>query len=273
MLALFCLRLAAGMTGCLLPLPARLINPRFYRVQFLTVLGMACLGWLFLADIPASLSLVLNLLLIGSMVLAFAGSFVWSLEGAPAGKTLIVLTSLSLFAAQGIVETVSATTSPRMPNVQYPMAGAVEPSTLDIGHWSLVILAGFASSLVLGSAMTAMLMGHSYLVAPSMSLVPLLRLILLLGSALLLRGLIEAGRLLWWTSEHGWGMLGTETLLWLPVRWGIGLLLPLILAWMAWQTTRIRSTQSSTGILYVVVIFCFLGELTSLLLRDRGVTL
>jgi hypothetical protein len=51
------------------------------------------------------------------------------------------------------------------------------------------------------------------------------------------------------------------------------LLLPLVLGWMAWQTTRIRSTQSSTGILYVVVIFCFLGELTSLLLRDRGVTL
>ncbi len=68
-------------------------------------------------------------------------------------------------------------------------------------------------------------------------------------------------------------MLGVETLLWLPVRWLVGLLLPLVLTVMAWQTTRIRATQSSTGILYVVVIFCFLGELNSLLLRDRGVTL
>ena len=46
----------------------------------------------------------------------------------------------------------------------------------------------------------------------------------------------------------------------------LGFVAPLVLGWMAWQTARIRSTQSATGILYVVVIFCFLGELTSLLL-------
>jgi hypothetical protein len=61
--------------------------------------------------------------------------------------------------------------------------------------------------------------------------------------------------------------------LWLPVRWLVGFLAPLGLVWMAWQAARIRSTQSATGILYVVVIFCFLGELTGLLLRDGGVTL
>ena len=32
---------------------------------------------------------------------------------------------------------------------------------------------------------------------------------------------------------------------------------------MAWETARIRSTQSATGILYVVTIVCFLGELLS----------
>jgi hypothetical protein len=35
---------------------------------------------------------------------------------------------------------------------------------------------------------------------------------------------------------------------------------------MAWESAKIRSTQSATGILYVVVIFCFLGELSSQLL-------
>ena len=34
----------------------------------------------------------------------------------------------------------------------------------------------------------------------------------------------------------------------------------------------IRSTQSATGILYVVVIFCFLGELTGQLLRSDRLT-
>ena len=48
----------------------------------------------------------------------------------------------------------------------------------------------------------------------------------------------------------------------------------LVLGWMAWETARIRSTQSATGILYVVVIVCFLGELTSQLLVEKtGYTL
>lgn len=257
MLALFCLRLAAGMMGCLLLLPAKQINPRFYRTQFLTALGLSCLAWLFLNEVPPLRDQALNALVIASMVLAFVGSFVWSLEGAPAGKTLILLTTLTLFAALGIVEVSQAPGEPGLPS----LAGAAAES------------AGFASAVLLGTALTAMLMGHSYLIAPTMSLVPLLRLIALLAGALLVRGVIEGSRLLWWTSEHDWGMLDTEMRLWLPVRWGVGLLLPLILGALAWQTTRIRSTQSSTGILYVVVIFCFLGELTSLLLRPRGVTL
>jgi len=62
--------------------------------------------------------------------------------------------------------------------------------------------------------------------------------------------------------------------LWLPVRWGIGLLGPLVFGWLAYRTAKIRSTQSATGILYVVVILAFLGELTSLLLlRDTGLPL
>ena len=54
------------------------------------------------------------------------------------------------------------------------------------------------------------------------------------------------------------------------VALGLGLAGPLLFGWMAWQAARIRSTQSATGILYVVVIFCFLGELTSLLLQSSS---
>src|SRR5262249_37027604 len=57
-----------------------------------------------------------------------------------------------------------------------------------------------------------------------------------------------------------------DAALWLPLRWGLGFVGPLVLGGMAWQTARMRSTQSATGILYVVVIFCFLGELTAELL-------
>src|SRR5262245_35197408 len=65
---------------------------------------------------------------------------------------------------------------------------------------------------------------------------------------------------LWlWTATPGGRTLDQEVLLWLAVRWGIGFLGPLALGWLAWETTRIRSTQSATGILYVVVVLCFLG--------------
>jgi hypothetical protein len=57
----------------------------------------------------------------------------------------------------------------------------------------------------------------------------------------------------------------------LSVRWALGLIAPLVLGWLAYETARIRSTQSATGILYVVVIVTFLGELTSqLLLEENG---
>src|SRR5262249_29320014 len=119
----------------------------------------------------------------------------------------------------------------------------------------------------------AMLMGHNYLVAPSMSLVPLYRLLGALAVALVLRLVVEGYALGSWTSEHSLANLTPDATLWLPVRWGVGLVAPAVLCWMAWPTARSRSTQSATGILYVVVIFCFLGELTGQLLRGDGVTL
>jgi hypothetical protein len=123
-----------------------------------------------------------------------------------------------------------------------------------------------ASAAVLGSATTAMLMGHSYLIAPAMSMTPLLRLLAALGATLLIR-IAGAGLGLWqWTAVGSTGNLDSETMLWMAARWLLGFVGPLVLGWLAWETARIRSTQSATGILYVVVILCFLGELTSLLL-------
>src|SRR5262249_4053513 len=130
---------------------------------------------------------------------------------------------------------------------------------LNAASFSMRLADELTSAALLGSATTAMLMGHSYLITPTMSLTPLRRLLCALLASLTLR-MVLAGLGLWsWTREHSLVNLEDETVLWLPLRWGIGLLAPLILGWMAWQTARIRSTQSATGILYVIVIFCFLG--------------
>ena len=121
---------------------------------------------------------------------------------------------------------------------------------------------------MLGTATTAMLMGHSYLIAPAMSMAPLLRLLIALGVSLAVRvSLACVGLWLWNTSRAG--PAESELWLWLPTRWLLGLVGPLALGWMAWETARIRSTQSATGILYVVVIVSYLGELTSQLLVEK----
>jgi hypothetical protein len=248
MFAVFCLRLACGMLACLLLLPAALINPRFYRTHFLTALGLACLGLLLLPEAAAG---PVRALLAGGAALAFAGSLAWSLEGAPGGRALAVFTPLAL--AGGLAWLEAAGTPDR----------ALAP----------VLLGDLTSAALLGAALTAMLMGHSYLIAPAMSLRPLMRLLLALALALAARAAGEGVALGFWTARHSFGKLGNDVLVWLPLRWGAGFVAPLALLWMAWQSARIRSTQSATGILYVAVVFCFVGELTGLLLRPTGITL
>jgi hypothetical protein len=136
---------------------------------------------------------------------------------------------------------------------------AAQPSLLDVADaWS--------SAAVLGMALSAMLMGHSYLIAPGMSMTPLTRLLIGLFVAVALRvGLTALG---WWTAGPPLSSLTTDATIWLVLRWGAGFGGTLLMGWLAWRCARIRSTQSATGILYVVVIFAFIGELISLVLRS-----
>ncbi|HVS39220.1 MAG TPA: hypothetical protein VMS17_26925, partial [Gemmataceae bacterium] len=75
-LSVFALRLAAGMTACLLLLSPAVVNPRFYRVHFLTALGLAALASFF---VPKGAGWPMWFLLIGGMVFALAGSISWFL--------------------------------------------------------------------------------------------------------------------------------------------------------------------------------------------------
>jgi hypothetical protein len=243
LLPIFCLRLACGLSAALLLLSPVQVNQRFYRTQFLTVLGLFAAAAVFLRGTGDPW---LWLAVGGTLLLAFFAAVTWSLEGAPAGRVLGLLTTLSAMAALYLTSQNSAS----------------EQGT----GW--LIAGELSSAALLGTATTAMLLGHSYLIAPSMSLTPLLRLLAAYFIALFLRGLISGIGLWSWAGEHSLTTLD-ETTLFLPVRWGIGLLAPFILGIMAWQTARIRSTQSATGILYVAVILTFLGELVSQVLLNN----
>jgi hypothetical protein len=256
-LAVFCLRLAAGLLGCLWLLhpdtgsdpgvpPSQRVGFRYYRTHFLTALGLACVALVSLWDTALTGLLVL---LGAAMALAVLGSVVWALEGAPGGRLLAVLTPLALVGALAWLD----------------FLGEASPLPRLLGD--------VTSAALLGTALSAMLLGHFYLIAPALSIRPLMRLLAAVAVADVARAAADGWALAGWTSAHPLASLNGEDALWLPVRWAVGLVAPLALVTMAWRAARIRSTQSATGILYVVVIFCFLGELTALLLRGSGTTL
>jgi hypothetical protein len=121
-----------------------------------------------------------------------------------------------------------------------------------------------SSGLLLGVTISSMFLGHWYLNTPTMELQPLLRLIGLIGLAVVFRMLVSsAGLIAVWKLESSFppGFALMIALRWLP-----GLIGVLLMAGMTWQTLKIPNTQSATGILYVAVIFAFLGELCSQLL-------
>jgi hypothetical protein len=247
MAATFCLRLACGLIVILPLLPAAVVPPRFYRVQFLAALGLLAVAAVFLWDaVGAAFWIAWTVAAAGCVT----GSIVWHLNEAPGGRLVVWLSAPMLLAC-------------------LILAGLAVYPAEDTG-WR--IADDLASMAVLGSATTAMLMGHSYLIAPAMSMTPLLRLLAALGVSLGLRIALACLALWLWSTRAG--SPEGELLVWLPARWALGLLGPLALGWLAWETARIRSTQSATGILYVVVIVCYLGELTSqLLLEKTGILL
>ncbi len=251
MVVSFCLRLAAGLLLMLPLLNPAPIPPRFFRVHFLTALGLLAVTVYFLLDVA---TVGFWILYVCVALLCVVGSIVWHLDEAPGGRWLNWLTPIAMTACM-----IFASFLPRgdMPSPPTERANGIR------------IADDAASALILGSATTAMLMGHSYLISPAMSMSPLMRLLAALAASLVLRIALACVGLWWWTSSQGTSTLETESLLWLSLRWLLGLIAPLVLAWMAWETARIRSTQSATGILYVVVIFCFLGELTSQLLLEK----
>lgn len=234
----FSLRLAAGLALALFALPPRTVAARFFRIQFVIILGIAAgaglLGWE--NPHPDGYWMALGL----GMGAALVGPVLWSPHAIAVGYACVGIVSGSLFLAAAMV-----------PNVPWSLLGA-----------STEVLSG----TLLGLATTAMLMGHWYLIAPTMSTRPLLILLVALMAACGLRALVAA-----WALTVSAGVISSLHAigwLWLATRWGAGLLGVGVLTWMAWQAARIRSTQSATGILYVVVIFAFMGELTDVLVRE-----
>lgn len=251
MLVHFLVRLALGLVAHLFLLSPRrtarpeegekpIANASFFRTQLLVVLGLT-IGAMLWSWSDASKEQLTCLGLAAAC--ACLGSVSWSVEGSPGAFGLLVGALVGL-------------------------GGAVWLREAEVSRF----VGALSSAALLGAATSAMLMGHNYLVAPNLTMEPLNRLLKALAGALVLRALVEGMALRQWTAGHELATLTGDAVLWLPVRWVVGLALPAGLCWMAWQTARIRATQSATGILYVVVICSYVGEVLAQLLRPEGLS-
>ena len=136
---------------------------------------------------------------------------------------------------------------------------------------ALQTLAAAGVAAMTGLALMTMLLGHAYLTASKMTMVPFRRLNLALAVTLALRALVSVGvvlllhhlrpvELLW--GRHGLFML---------TRWLVGLLVPAVFVYMTHDCIRRRHTQAATGILYVTGVLVFIGEAIALhLVRETG---
>lgn len=161
-------------------------------------------------------------------------------------------------------------------------AGALVAGAFETGNliWKITsALAFLSSALVLGSILVTMNLGHWYLVIQGLPFELLGMSNRTFVRALILRiGCILGGTLL---ALDAWKSLFAPsaeplwyTALFLTVRLTFGIAAPLLLAWTVHECVKIKSNQAATGILYVMLVFVLIGELSGIyFIVERGVPL
>jgi protein NrfD len=133
---------------------------------------------------------------------------------------------------------------------------------------ALTVASFLSSAALLGGACTAMVLGHWYLVIPSMPVLHLQSAVKLHIASMLLRVVVVAAAvfvaLATWQPGAGPSFrryISSVDGIFFWQRVLFGLAGPAVLSYLTWQTAKIRSTQSATGILYVDFFTVVVGEL------------
>ncbi len=144
--------------------------------------------------------------------------------------------------------------------------GSMDVIPVLLSNMVLTALNGVSAMVVMGSVLGAMITGHWYLTRPDLSLNPILNSSKLFLYSVFLRVMVVvAGLVVYWNVEGritpsllvtGFGF--EAIIFWTRVV--VGLLIPLIFAFMTWSSAKMASTQSATGILYATIILVLVGE-------------
>jgi hypothetical protein len=233
-------QLAVGVIGLTPLVPWRAVGRGYFVMMLAVGLPLLAIGGWFRASGDGSGGAAL--LLFGACGLLGLASLACFLAGKGAPGWHLVRASALLgwtaVAADGI-RAASLATGP-----------AAEPALLAANF--------VAGGLLLGSSMSAMLLGHWYLVVRDLPVEPLRALTLVFFGALLAR--LGATATAFLLDPAGGRAVVDRSFLFVLVYGLFSLGTPIGMSWMVWGTVRIRSTQAATGILYGVVAFVLMGE-------------
>lgn len=271
--SLFLIEFAVGTLVFMLFMPLRDLKNTFFAlngaISFLFLLLYLILSGLFFQNIPApdfvSLSFFLTQqslkwLVLLSLVLLTASYLIFLFRGYLISRLLLLLC-----AAIGL----AAVFTRGMTGISASL-----PVTAQILSGLSLVL----GALLIGVCYGTMILGHWYLVTPSLPFkylvnssrcfvgAALLRAVILIAVFFLFFGFLGSEAKMSAENLISFDQFGLFFLM--RVFWGI--LGPLVLSFMILETAKIRSNQAATGILYVACIFVFIGELFADYLFQMG---
>ena len=230
--------LAVGSLVCLALLPSGLIRRGFFRTCVLVLASVVGLE-VWVSPTPESTILVASLLL-------YAGSLWVRDERWP---TLVLRLSLAVGSAVVVFR-------------------SILPAEGRSALWETVahVINTVTSTLLMGSALIGMLLGHYYLRDPKLPVALIRRMANLFLLATVLQGLllvVNMGAVYLFGGAEGAARIGLLSTTYGPVLLGrliLGILGSFILACLIWDTLRIPNVQAATGFFYLAILTVMIGE-------------
>ena len=133
-------------------------------------------------------------------------------------------------------------------------------------RFSFLAVHTILQSLLLGAGALAMLLGHTYLTQPTLSIVPLMFFSRIFMGLVFAEGGLAILNLIMAAQSpqiQNAIMLNSFEGLYLWVRFLTGMVGPMILAPMIIETVKERATMSATGLLYIAMLMVIIGALFS----------
>jgi hypothetical protein len=208
-----------------------------------------------LAFRPAGLNQTADIVTLGGLLTAEAAIVLyWATVGRALASIRPVVVGIAL--AGGAIALVAQAFA-----VSVTGAGASLPTRV------LTIASFLTSAGLLGGACTAMILGHWYLILPAMKVEHLQSIVKVHIASMVVRVVVVtaavfAAIVLW---QPGMGLNFRRYIFsldgiffWQRVLFGLAG--PAVLSYLTWETAKIRSTQSATGILYVDFFTVVVGE-------------